>query len=127
MTLKTSPSPAAKYYRIIVDSTDDLAGSSLYGEYRKLLNGLSYKQLLRINAAVTADTEGEKIASRQFFRSLTPPENKVVKSIENERDMHVRKWKIDYLNHSLQQKNKAEIDGVDILDLLRSASLIHDL
>ncbi len=87
-------------------------------EYMNSLQGLTYKQLLRISSAVTATTEGEKAASRLFYRSLTPPESKVVISIRNESNSRIKKRKLRLLSNRLQNKNKTETADINITELI---------
>jgi len=95
--------------------------------YACAIKRLSYKQLLRVSSAVTATTEGEKDASRLFFRSLTPPEMKVSKLIRDEPNASVKSIKLRALSNQLQQKNKEETADVDISALLNEAKHSDDL
>lgn len=95
--------------------------------YRESLERLSYKQLLRINTVVCATSEREKEASKLFIRRLTPPEMKVVKSIQNESVPSQRTRKIRLLKDTQQRKNRMEIEGIDIDAIIDSAKKQEDM
>lgn len=85
------------------------------------VEALSYKQLLRISSAVNATSDNEKAASKLFYHSLTPPEMRVAKAIQQEADTKCRLHKVDVLQSCLRKKNEAEIDNVNIDEILLDA------
>lgn len=85
------------------------------------VEALSYKQLLRVSSAVSASSDNEKAASRLFYHSLTPPEMRVAKAIQQEPDAGRRLRKVNVLQHCLREKNKADIVNVDIDAILQDA------
>ena len=92
-------------------------------EYNAAVKALSYKQLLRISSAVNATSDNEKMASKLFYHTLTPPEMRIVKAIQLETDAKQRQDKVKVLQLCLQTKNKAELDDADVKidDLLEDA------
>lgn len=89
------------------------------------VEALSYKQLLRISSAVSATSDNEKAASRLFYHSLTPPEMRVAKAIQQESDTRRRSHKVSILQRCLRKKNEAEIVNVNIDAILQDAKKNH--
>ncbi len=89
--------------------------------YREEVEALSYKQLLRISSAVSATSDNEKAASKLFYHSLTPPEMRVAKSIQQESNVERRSRKVKILHQCLRMKNQAELVDVDINTILQDA------
>lgn len=119
MPVTVNKLPVSKRALINRKSTRRVARDIL--EYRRLLEGLTYKQLLRINSAVTATTTSEIYASRKFYRSLTPPESRIVKLINNTPNAAHRKIKLSLLNQCILKKNEEEVADVNIDALLGEA------
>lgn len=97
------------------------------GAYITDVEALSYKQLLRVSSAISATSDNEKAASRLFYHSLTPPEMRVAKAIQQEPDAGRRSRKVNILQRCLRKKNKAEIVNVDIDAILQDAKRNHQL
>ena len=89
--------------------------------YKKDVEALSYKQLLRISSAVNATSEREKAASKLFYHSLTPPEIHVAKAIQQAPNAEHRLYRLNVLQQCLRKKNEAEILDVNIDAILHDA------
>ncbi len=81
---------------------------------------LSYRQLLRINAVLSAKNNVEKKEANRFVGTLTPPERKVYNQIVNFKSTPSYDLRKNYIYRKLQEKNKEETKNVDVSKLFES-------
>lgn len=94
-------------------------------KFRTEVGKLSYHQLVRISALVSARNEAETKEAKRIIYSLTPTERRIVTSVNTGKISLIRQERRRYIQTVLRVKNADETKGLDSPELIKSLTRIE--